>query len=219
MLWSNGANKRVICFIDDDPAETNRFEKSMSAKFTCVTGQSYEQCRETLRRERLKPDAWVLDLFFPTPGHTNSQSQLDEMANRYAQLEQRVREFRAYLSSIGQGPEGGFGLLRRCKQDYGSTPVIMFTRKGMLEDAIQCLDQGASAVLKKPMPPGLGSSPGSKVQQLDDAMSARADYLADHLVEAIRGNTFWVKHKAKFFFLVGAAVSASVNKALAYLIA
>jgi hypothetical protein len=140
MPWFNGASKRVVCFIDDDPAETNRFERAMSSKFTCVTGQSYEQCKDKLRRDRLKPDAWVLDLFFPSPGHTNSQAQLDEMANRYAQLEQRVREFRAYLSSIGQGTEGGLSLLRRCKQDY-CAPVIMFTRKGMLEDAIQCLDQ------------------------------------------------------------------------------
>lgn len=217
MFGSNGANKRVICFIDDDPAETIRFEKSMADKFICVTGQSYEQCKEKLRRDRLKPDAWVLDLFFPSPGHTNNQAQLDEMAARYAQLERKAREFRAYLSSIGQGTEGGLSLLRRCKQDY-RTPVIMFTRKGMLEDAIQCLDQGAVAVLKKPMPPVLDDNPANKSQQLDDAMASRADYLADHLMEAIRGNTFWAKHKAKVFFLAGAAVSALANKALAFLI-
>src|ERR1700674_596181 len=80
----SGAN-RVVCFIDDDPAELRRFEMAMksedttSPRFTCVTATTYEDCKNKLNRENLAPDLWVLDLFFPSPGVVNSREQLEQM--------------------------------------------------------------------------------------------------------------------------------------------
>ena len=207
----------MICFVDDDPAEICRFEKAMSSRFLCVTATSYEACKERLRTEKRTPDLWVLDLFFPSAGHTNSPAQLEQMADKYAELEQRIRDFRAYLASIGQGIDGGLGLLKRCLRDYRA-PVVMFTRKGTLDDAIQCFDDGATDVLKKPMPPELSGTYDHKLAQLDDAMMAKAAYLEEHFHEAIRTNTFWYRHKAVILFVFGAVLSAATNRLVTYLL-
>src|SRR5579872_1642659 len=102
MSWFNRLNRErnVVCFIDDDAAELGRFDKAMGARFTCVTATTYEKCKERLKREKLKPDLWVLDLFFPSAGHSNSAAELEQMADKYAELELRMREFRGFLASI-----------------------------------------------------------------------------------------------------------------------
>jgi CheY-like chemotaxis protein len=62
----------TICFVDDDRAELSRFEKAMSGFFTCITATTYSECIEKLQKLKLNPDLWVLDLFFPDQGTTNS---------------------------------------------------------------------------------------------------------------------------------------------------
>ena len=214
-FYNRAPRNRVVCFIDDDSTELVRFERAMKSHFTCITATTYEMCRTKLKRAKLKPDLWVLDLFFPSPGHTNSQHQLEEMTAKYAEIEQKVREFRAFLASIGQGTNGGVDLLKRCLHDFRA-PVVMFTRKGTLDDAIRCFDLGATNVLKKPMPHELSGSYAEKIVQLDEAMMASADYLSDHLWSAMRTNGFWYKHKSIILFVLGAAISAASNKIAAH---
>lgn len=222
MTWFSRSQRErnVVCFVDDDPAEIQRFDKAMGTRFTCVTATTYEKCRERLRKERLKPDLWVLDLFFPSGGRSNSRSELEQMADKYAELERRLREFRGFLASIGQSTSGGLSLLKRCLEDY-RVPVVMFTRKGTLDDAIQCLDHGATDVLKKPMPSELDGTHDDKQAQLDEAIIGHADYLEEHFRRAIRANTFWNKHRAIIMLALGALLSQGANRlfslALAYM--
>src|SRR5215831_12846209 len=110
MSWVPGLNrKKVVCFIDDDPKELRRFEVAMKSssgpepdeRFEVVTATTYEDCTRELRNRKLKPDIWVLDLYFPKPGVVNDEKQPAGMAHRYADLEQNVRTFQAYLADIG----------------------------------------------------------------------------------------------------------------------
>lgn len=200
----------VVCFIDDDEAELQRFEASMGSEFVCITGQGYEDCKRQLDAKKLKPKLWVVDLFFPSPGHTNTDEELATMNDRYAELEAKVQQFRAFLSEIRQGPEGGIELLRTCLRNH-PVPVMMFTRKGMLDDAIRCLDEGAMAVLKKPMPAAWPTDPYEQKRSLDKAIFDRRPYLSDKFHEAISANNFWAKHKTIASFLVGAIISGLIQ--------
>ncbi len=44
-------------------------------------------------------------------------------------------------------------LARQLTESFPGIPVAFFTRKGTLEDAIQALEEGAAAIVKKPDPP------------------------------------------------------------------
>ncbi len=143
--------KRTVCFIDDDPAELSRFKNAMQNHYEVIAGVSYKECQDQLGERKLeKPELWVLDLFFPKDGVTNTPEQRSEMNQKYHKLSEDIRRFRSFLERIGQGPSGGLELFDKCKKDR--RPVVFLTRKGTLEDATQCIDKGAERVLKKPMP-------------------------------------------------------------------
>jgi len=92
----------------------------------------------------------------------------------------------------------------------------MFTRKGTLDDAIQCLDHGATNVLKKPMPSELDGTQEEKQAQLDEAIVAHADYLDEHFRRAIRENTVWYKYKSFIMLALGAVLSQGANKLISF---
>lgn len=203
----------VVCFVDDDEAELRRFEAAMAGRFRIVTGTGYESCKRQLDAQGLEPGLWVLDLFFPASGQPNTPKELEVMADKYRELEQHVREFRLFLTNIGQGPEGGVELLQKCLRHH-RVPVIMFTRKGTLDDALNCLDKGASAVLKKATPSTLTGDQEEKKRQLDEAMAAQANYLTDKFQEAIDANHWWKKHRGIIGFISGAILSGLISTAL-----
>jgi len=208
--------KKVLCFVDDDRDELSRFEKAMSTQpFECVTGTTHDECIDKLKRKNLTPDLWVLDLYFPEQVRTNSPDELKEMADKYAQLEQHARDFRGYLRTIGQGPDGGLDLLQKCRPpDRGAllpwgnyhAPVVMLTRKDNLDDALTCQDRGAVGVLKKPMPANLRGGPEDRKVQMDEAKIANAYYLAGKFSDAIKRNGFLYKHRGTVGAVAGAVV-------------
>jgi CheY-like chemotaxis protein len=201
----------VLCFIDDDPEELRRFEEAMKKfEYTCVAATSYSEIQRKLEEQKLSPDLWVLDLYFPSQGSTNSPQQRAEVVERYADLEHKTHEFRAYLETVHQGASGGIKRLQRCRHGY-DVPVVMFTRKGNLEDAIQCFEAGAAAVLKKAMPPALEGDAPAKIAQLDKAMIDDADHLKNYFVDNIKRGTFWYRHENWINRLIGALVGALVG--------
>ena len=187
-------SKPTICFIDDDRDEIARFEKAIGARFDCVTGTGFDECKQKLKERGVKSNLWVLDLYFPKSGVTNTQEQRAQMVCEYAKLEEQVQQFRAFLERIGQGPKGGLELLSKCQQ-ASRAPVVMLTRKGMLDDAIECIDAGAKRVLKKPMPAEFGGTNDERREQLDEAMRERSQYLIDRFADTIAAASFWYRHR------------------------
>jgi len=194
-----------VCFLDDDEHELERFERVFGPLFHVRVGKDVHECTSALPHG-VKPHLWVLDLYYPQDGEADGSKYREEMNRRFAELEQKRREFKAYLQTVGQGPKGGLQKLKECRERDG-VPVIMFTRKGTMEDAIASLDSGAAAVLKKPMPESVPATPAEAKQALDEALEQNKPYLAEHFLSAIRKNSHWVKHKAKYYaamsFLLG----------------
>lgn len=196
-----------ICFVDDDEKELARFKKTFDPLFHVRVGENLGQCLSQIPRSA--PDLWVLDLYYPQDGVTNTKGQRAEMNQRFAALDQHRREFLAYLQTIGQGRDGGLAKLRECKKGKAA-PVIMFTRKGTIDDAIACRDNGAACVLKKPMP---ADHTGTiKDATLNRAMEESQSYLGGHFLAAIQGNTHLAKHKGSYFSICSLVVGLIVGK-------
>lgn len=205
--------KPIIAFIDDDQAELDRFEAAMGSTYQVFTALGLAQCQEKLRNQGIAhPDLWVLDLFFPREGAMTTPGDRAEMNTRYVCLNKSVQEYRGYLASIGQGPEGGKALLKRCKAS--GRPVVMFTRKGALDDAIECREQGAQDVLKKPMPAVKADWPIDANQQkalFDEAMQAAAPQLQDHFNRIINANSFWMRYKPTIYAIVAFVLASALH--------
>ena len=212
--------KRVVCFVDDDPNELRRFARALDPHYDVVTGTSYAACQHELARRRLvKPDLWVLDLFFPREENApNSPAELTAMNAKYLRLHQATAEFREFLDKIGQGVAGGLALIDKCKR--ADAPVVMLTRKGTLEDAIVCLERGADAVLRKPMPVGgqHDDDPETIRQALDAATLDSAPQLIERLDKAIQAHTHWARNRAAYLWWSGMAVGAALAWSGEYLL-
>ena len=208
---------KTIAFVDDDERELKRFEKALSPYFNIVTGLGYGQCIDKLKTEdKNVPDLWVLDLYFPKDGVTNTSEQRDEMNAKYQNLQGYIRDYKSFLESIGQGTDGGIGLLHKCKST--NAPVVFLTRKGTLEDAIKCFDKGAQMVLKKPSPASSPADSGDLNDAYDEAMEATAQYLKDKFEHVISKNSHWIKYRHVYTFFLGILVSVIIKEIIGYLI-
>jgi len=193
---------KTLCFIDDDPQELSRFNRAMKNHYEVISGLNYKECKDKLKKKNLKkPDLWVLDLFFPRHGETNTSEELFEMNQRYHQLSESIKNFRSYLVEIGQGPDGGLELLEKCKRS--GVPVVFLTRKGTIDDAIQCKDNGAERVLKKPMPSNWPTESDKVKKALDQAMLDGSPKLIDYFEGIISKNSRWNKYKHYYLFFIG----------------
>jgi len=175
-------SKPVLCFVDDDVNELERFAEAFGNRFHVITGESAEACFKQLRRERRRCDLWVLDLYFPKAGVENTAEQRQEMNRRFAGVAAAHREFDAFLQTLGQGPAGGLSLMKRIGKRNAKAPVMFLTRKGTLADSVACRDAGAVDVTFKPMP----ASGEATVKALDRAMSDAAEELGERFLRIIR---------------------------------
>jgi CheY-like chemotaxis protein len=186
------ARKRSVCFVDDDPDELARFERSLGDRFMIGVGQTIEDALADLQRKGgKKPNLFLLDLYFPTGG-VSGASQQRELHEKWIHFLKAQAEFRSFLSRIGQSSEGGLELARRLRQ-RGRVPFSAFTRKGTLDDAIAALEAGAVSVIKKPdlNPPDATLSPK---EQYDRASLESAPLKAGEIEAAIRKTSWWSRY-------------------------
>jgi hypothetical protein len=72
--------KHVICFIDDDPQELQRFRANLNDHFEVAIGTSVSGATEDLKKQGFdKPDLFLLDLYYPE-GPTSSAKELEGLA-------------------------------------------------------------------------------------------------------------------------------------------
>jgi CheY-like chemotaxis protein len=212
-----GDNRKTICFVDDDRAEVARFEKVFGQEFNVIAETTYTDAVEKLTRAgRRRPHLWVLDLYFPIDGSGSSPHDRLEMLSRFDALDRAKRDFLAYIASIGQGRDGGLALLERCTQER-KAPVVMFTRKGTIDDAIACHSAGADEVLKKPMPSRLPDDDSAKARALDDALMEAEEQISDRFRDLIARNTHWVKHRARYAAVATFVLGLIADRALGWI--
>jgi CheY-like chemotaxis protein len=196
MSQSNGP---VICFIDDDPVEVDVFKTVFGEDFSVIASTKLTSVLEQLESVQKRPRLFVLDLYFPK-GRESSQTERTQMIKLRGKVEHAQRELSEYLFTIGQDKSGGIEILRRVREKYPSVPIVFYTRKGTLEDAIYCKVEGADDVLKKPPPENFDET-GDIKQQLEEAALRHKDTLTREF-DRLACTSGWRKIKkiAKFLW-------------------
>ena len=188
----------VICFIDDDPVEVDVFKKVFGEDFSVIASTKLTSILEQLESTKKRPRLFVLDLYFPK-GRESSQAERAQMIKLLGKVEDAQRELSEYLFTIGQDKSGGIEMLRRVREKYPSVPIVFYTRKGTLEDAICCKREGAEDVLRKPPPENFDET-GDIKQQLEETALKHRDTLA-HEFNRLVCTSGWRKIKKIVKFL------------------
>jgi DNA-binding NarL/FixJ family response regulator len=203
--------RHAICFVDDDPEEVRRFRANLEQYFAIGAGSSLREAVADLPGGR-KPDLFVLDLYFPE-GALNTQEQLERLHSARRQFLAAQARFNSVLAALGQRPQGGLGLARRVRDQYGRCACVFFTRKGTLEDAIMAQEFGALKVMKKPDPNDADIEGRSLSEAYDLAFNNNSAKIAAEIEDIIKTTSWWWKNKARvqgFVSGVAASVVAGV---------
>ncbi len=168
----------VICFIDDDPVEVQAFKDVFGEDFTVIADSTPDPVLAELKRRKLRANLFVLDLYF-AEGRASSDKERDRMIALKAEVDRSQKALSDYLNAIGQSRDGGLRILRHIRENYPMTPVVFYTRKGTLADAVACGDAGADGVLPKAMPMEFDSH-GNRLEQIRQAARDHHDALATH---------------------------------------
>ena len=192
--------KSRLVFIDDDPQELEDLRSIVEAdyQYSPIRWPAPQPLQDLIGEP---PAIFVLDLYFPdheaTPGCIPA-AQLNEQAALSRQIAQRFlrlydgppdgkRLLRDTLSSIRaayallwaqcrelrQSAENGRALLQRLQAHrlYRRVPVVFYSRKATVEEALRALQAGALAVIPKPDSPPQGSARESVLAQIKKAQA------------------------------------------------
>jgi len=88
---------------------------------------------------------------------------------------------------------GGVKILQQVKERYPGVPIIFYTRKGTLEDAVFCKDKGVDDILKKPHPENFNEK-GNVRKQLEEAALNHKDTLTREFSRLV-STSGWTKIK------------------------
>jgi DNA-binding NarL/FixJ family response regulator len=186
--------KPSVCFVDDDPAELQRFRNNLTSRFVIGIGRTLDDALADLRKAgRKKPDLFVLDLYFPQ-GPRNTPEELSELHEAWDQYNAAQAHLLSVLGKLRQSTRGGEALAEEVWQRCRSRNYVFFTRKATLEEGMAALKRGALSVIKKPDPNRAEVEAGTLTEALDSAFRNRSSEIAGEFSNAIRKATWWWKH-------------------------
>ncbi|MHC4172697.1 MAG: response regulator [Planctomycetota bacterium] len=168
--------RTVVCFIDDDSDEVEAFERVFGADFKVVADTTPQRVLDELKRTKLKANLFVLDLYF-AKGKASSEQERNRMVELKEEVDKAQKRLSDYLSEIKQSRDGGIEIMKYIRDNYPTTPIVFYTRKGSLEDAVVCMDKGADGVLAKAAPPQFDSK-ADRLKQIEQAARDCHDALA-----------------------------------------
>lgn len=167
---------KVICFIDDDPAEVQAFKNVFSDHFVVIAETTPQKALDQLLEKKIKPNLFVLDLYFARD-KASSDSERNRMVELKEEVDKAQKRLSDYLSKIGQCRDGGIEIMHYVQGKFPTIPVVFYTRKGTLEDAVACMDEGADGVFPKAVPAHFDPT-GDRVSQFEKAAQEQHDSLA-----------------------------------------
>jgi len=217
------ARKYSVCFIDDQQDEIDRFRQSLGDRFAVGAGTSLRTALDDLKTVGYtKPDLFLVDLYF-SAGPSNVADPTATLNRARANLLAAEANFYSVLGQLRQTPDEGFKLARELRGSF-TRPVVLFTRKGTLDNAIRAYeDEKVASVIKKPDPPiylAATASAADLPDLYDKAFAAEADQIASIIETVIRRSTWWAKHRTLILgiaasFFVGVVSSLVVSLPLA----
>lgn len=142
-----------ICFIDDDEKfEIPLFHRAFDEIFDIITASDYATLKLKIdSREVWKPDLFVLDLYLPSgPARQGAIEALKteplslendnaEIRAAYRNYRNASTRFRSILDAWNQNSDGGLKLAEKVATDYPAVPIVFYSRKATLEDAVRCM--------------------------------------------------------------------------------
>jgi CheY-like chemotaxis protein len=171
-----------LVFLDDDPQELRELGSIVSADYDYLPVEW--PGGEPVRLDRM-PDIIVLDLYFPsahsssvipTASRERQQEKAAEISVAFAHLYDEYQDGRELLrktfggirqgyellsqqcEALGQSAESGMALLARIRanREFDDIPIVFYSRKATVEEAVRALQAGAFTVIPKPpSPPSL----------------------------------------------------------------
>ena len=168
----------VVCFIDDDPAEVQAFKDVFGEDFKVITSTTPRPVLTELRQRNLRANLFVLDLYF-AEGRASSEQERDRMVALKSEVDRSQKALSDYLGTVGHSCDGGLQIMQYLRENYPTTPVVFFTRKGTLADAVACVDAGADGVFPKAMPEQFDPR-RERLVQITEAARDHHDALARH---------------------------------------
>jgi len=173
------SRSKVVCFVDDDPDEVYAFKDAFGDDFTVIAGTTPQPVLAELEKRSLRANLFVLDLYF-AEGRASSENDRNQMVQLKAEVDRSQKILTDFLAGIGQSRDGGLEIMRYIRENYPTTPVVFFTRKGTLADAVACMDAGADGILPKAMPKDFDPN-GNRRDQFTKAARDHHDALATSL--------------------------------------
>lgn len=168
--------RTVVCFIDDDPAEVEAFKSVFSTDFKVVADTTPQKVLDELKRTKLKANLFVLDLYFAEE-RASSEQQRNRMVELKQEVDKAQKSLSDFLSQIKQSRDGGIEIMEYLRDNYPTTPMVFYTRKGSLEDAVHCMDKGADGAFAKAAPVQFDSK-ANRLKQFEQAARDCHDALA-----------------------------------------
>jgi CheY-like chemotaxis protein len=175
--------KSKLCFIDDDSDfEIPLFRETFGSEFDVITSTTFtEAVAEIEDRHGWTPDLFVLDMYFPVA--PPDQLAIAKLAESWTGLQPddgQIRQaflnhltaanrLRQVLSAWNQSAEGGRELARLVSEKFPLVPIVFYSRKATLQDAVRSMmvKNVANVILK----PSAGNDEDTK--RLTKAEAAR----------------------------------------------
>ncbi|MGA9365727.1 MAG: hypothetical protein WBW16_15305 [Bacteroidota bacterium] len=202
--------KPAICFIDNEKDEIDRFCRYLDKWFVIGAGTSVKQAMDELKNRHVeKPNAFIFDLYF-SDGATSVKDPDIFLSSARAKFVAAETELYEALSKLRQTADGGFACARTVA--HMKKPIIFFTRKGTIDNAIRAYEtENAATVIKKPDPPAgkVINASHKKLMELYDAeFEKRAHEIAEKIERAIDRSKWFHKYKSE---LIGAGFGAIIT--------
>lgn len=142
-----------VCFVDDDEKfEIPLFRDVFGDTFDTVTATDYVELKSQIdSRKDWMPDLFVLDLYFPRgPANRDEIEALRaeplslendnaEIRTAYRNYNRARERLQRVLDAWNQNANGGLKLAERVAADYPKVPIVFYSRKATLEDAVRCM--------------------------------------------------------------------------------
>jgi len=142
-----------ICFIDDGESfEIPLFRETFREAFDIVAATDFAGVKSQINTRRdWAPDLFILDLYFPCgPANNNRIKALRaeplSLEHDKAEIRAAHRNYlraRARLHSVldawNQNVNGGLEIAESIAADYPKVPIVFYSRKATLKDAIRCM--------------------------------------------------------------------------------
>jgi len=154
-----------VCFVDDDEQfEIPLFRDVFGEAFDIIAASDYVELKSQItKRKNWKPDLFVLDLYFPSEPESreaikalraeplslkNDNAEIRQAYINYLSAQDRLARV---LDAWNQNAKGGLALAEKIVDDYPDAPIVFYSRKATLEDAVRCIAaRNVRSVVRKP---------------------------------------------------------------------